>query len=65
MIVKQCDKCRKIIGREAALSVGLNAYWHRVELCAGCAAPVLEVLKNNEIVDDNWLKKLAKLRGAV
>lgn len=50
MYVTKCDFCKKVIKGEP-VTAGLGR-WNGLDLCEKCGKPILDFLKENEVLDE-------------
>jgi hypothetical protein len=58
MTIKRCDNCHKKISREQAFDIWPSYAWKNVELCLSCSQPIVDILKNYEVLQESHLKNL-------
>ena len=58
MIVNRCDNCKKIIKdhRRDYLEIRMN--YQLLEICRGCAEPIVQALEKNKLLPEKLLKNL-------
>lgn len=54
MTIRKCDECGKTISdKPVIISLG---FWPKIELCEGCAKPVLEFLDRKNLLQEELQK---------